>query len=47
MRIDVNLLDIDELFVGFFMNYGEDEHGNFHITSLGFLIFEINLIVYK
>jgi hypothetical protein len=44
--IECNLCDIDELSLGIFMNYGEDEKGDFHMTTLGFLILEINIIKY-
>ena len=46
MRVEGNYCNIDELTLGLFMAYGKDEHGEFHMTTLGLLVFEINLIVY-
>ena len=46
IEIDINWCEIDELTLGFYMAYGEDEIGDFHSTTLGFLIFEITLYNY-
>lgn len=47
MKIEGNWCAIDELSLGVFMAYGNDEHGDFHMISIGFLIFEINILTYK
>jgi hypothetical protein len=46
MRVEFNVLDIDELTLGIFMGYNNDDGGEFHITTIGLLLFEINLIFY-
>ena len=46
MKIEGNFCDIDELTIGLMMAYGEDENGQFHMTTIGLLIFEINFIRY-
>ena len=48
MRVEFNVLsDISEFSIGLFMAYGEDEFGEFHMTTIGLLLFEINLFKYK
>ena len=46
MKIEGNWCGIDELTLGLFMAYGNDEHGDFHMTTIGLLIFEIYFIRY-
>ena len=46
MKIEGSFCDIDELTFGMMMSYGEDEIGTFHMTTIGLLLFEINLIRY-
>ncbi len=46
MRIEGNICGLDELSIGLFMAYGEDDFGRFHMTSFGFILFEINVIIY-
>jgi len=46
MKIEGNFCAIDELTLGLMMSYGEDENGEFHMTTIGLLIFEINIIKY-
>lgn len=46
MKVEVYMCALDELNLGFNMNYGEDENGLFHMLSLGFLIFEVNIMRY-
>ena len=46
MKVEGNFCRLDELTLGLFMAYGEDENGKFHMTTIGFFIFEINLIWY-
>jgi len=46
MKIEANFCDVDELTLGLFMAYGEDEDGSFHMVTIGLLIFEINFIRY-
>lgn len=46
IKVEGNFCGLDELSIGLFMSYGEDEVGSFHMTSLGLIIFEINLIKY-
>lgn len=46
MKIEVHLLNIDELALGINCCYGEDEHGTCHMTVFGFLIFSISIIKY-
>jgi hypothetical protein len=41
-------LELDELCLGFYLANGEDEIGNqIHITTIGFLIFSLELVIYK
>lgn len=48
MKVEFNALsDISEFSLGLFMAYGEDEFGEFHMTTIGLLLFEINLFKYK
>jgi hypothetical protein len=46
MRVEFNVLELDELALGIFMGYGNDNFGDFHITTIGLLLFEINLVLY-
>lgn len=46
MKVEFELGDPDEFLLGFFNGGGEDEHGEFNIFSIGFLIFSINFINY-
>ena len=47
MKIEINVLtDIREIQLGLFMVYGEDEYGTFHMTTIGFLLFSIDLFKY-
>lgn len=46
MKVEGNFCDIDELTIGFMMAYGEDDNGQFHMITIGLLIFEINFIRY-
>ena len=46
MKLEFSFNQPDEISLGIFLAYGEDNKGQFHMTTLGFLIFEIDLIVY-
>ena len=46
MKIEGNFCGIDELTIGLMMAYREDENGQFHIMTIGLLIFEVNFIKY-
>ena len=46
MMVEGNWCAIDELSLGFFMAYGNDDNGDFHMLSIGLLIFEIRFIRY-
>ena len=46
MSVEFELCEPDELLLGIFNGGGEDEHGEFNIFSIGFLIFSINFINY-
>lgn len=46
MKIEGHFCAIDELSLGFNMNYGEDENGAFHMISIGFILFELSIIRY-
>jgi hypothetical protein len=47
IEIEFNLLAPDELELGIFMAYGENaESKQFHMVTLGFLIFSVNIIRY-
>jgi len=46
MLIETNFCGIDEISFGIFMAYGDDDNGDFHITTLGFIFFEIVMINY-
>ncbi len=39
--------DFDEFLLGISTAYGEDEFGQFHMISIGFLLFQINIISYN
>ncbi len=43
----MSFCDIDELSIGLFMANGEDDMGSFHMTTIGFVLIEINFIYYK
>ena len=45
-KIEINILHPDELCLGLHMANGEDEHGVFHMTTIGFLLFDISFIKY-
>lgn len=47
MMITGSFLNWDELCLGFQMNNGEDDFGELHITTIGFLIFSIDVVIYK
>ena len=47
MKIELQFCDLDEMSLGLTMNYGEDQYGEFHMTTFGFIIFEINLLKYN
>jgi len=48
MRLEVNVLvDISEFSIGLFMTHGEDDLGEFHMTTIGFLLFSIDIFKYK
>lgn len=46
MKIEGNWCALDEITLGFFMSYGVDDHGDFHMITIGLLVFEINFIKY-
>lgn len=46
MRVEGSWCDIDELSLGIFMAYGEDAIGQFHMLSVGLIIFQIDFIRY-
>jgi len=46
MKIEGNLLQPDEIEIGLFMAYGEDDKGTFHMVTIGFIIFSISFIRY-
>ena len=46
MKIEVHGCNYDEISFGIFMSYGEDENGQFHMVTLGFILFEIEFIRY-
>lgn len=46
MKVEFELCEPDEFLLGLFMGSGEDEHGEFNMFSIGFLIFSINFIIY-
>jgi hypothetical protein len=46
MKIEGNFLQPDEIEIGLFMAYGEDEIGQFHMVTIGFIIFSISFIKY-
>lgn len=46
MKIEGNFLNPDEIEIGLFMAYGEDETGKYHMITIGFLIFSVSLIRY-
>ena len=46
MKIEGNWCALDEITLGIFMAYGNDDNGDFHIITFGLLIFEINFITY-
>jgi len=46
MKIEFSFCDIDEISFGIFMAYGNDEIGDFHMITLGFIIFQIDFIRY-
>lgn len=47
MIIQGGFLALDELSLGIFMCHGEDELGEFHMTTIGFLFFNIEFLIYK
>lgn len=47
MKVEFSFCDIDEISLGIFMMYGDDENGIFHLISLGFLFFVIDIYRYK
>lgn len=46
MKVEGYLCNIDELDIGFHMNYGQDENGEFHSVTIGLLIFAISFYRY-
>lgn len=47
MKIEVHFCNFDEISLGLFMANGEDENGQFHMVTFGFLVFEINFLKYS
>lgn len=47
MEVEIALCELDELSLGVFMANGEDDIGEFHMTTIGFLLLEVNFIRYK
>ena len=47
IKVEGSFCNIDELTLGLFMGYGEDEDGSFHFTTIGFLIFEVSFYIYN
>ena len=45
-RLTFSFNSIDQISIGLHMAYGNDENGEFHITALGFLFFEVSLVYY-
>lgn len=46
LKIEGHICNIDELSLGIFMAYGEDEFGVFHSIHLGLLLIEISFYLY-
>ena len=47
MRVEFSFTNPDEMSLGLFLAYGEEEMGsNIHITTVGLIFFEINFITY-
>lgn len=46
MTVEIGFFRLDETTLGINAAYGEDEHGEFHMTTIGFLFFGINFIKY-
>ena len=46
MKIEGHILAIDELCLGFYMAYGGDEDGEFHMLTIGLLIFQVSFYRY-
>jgi hypothetical protein len=47
MKIEFNLLDLDELCLGFMMQKAEDDLGFHNLITLGFLLFNIEISIYE
>jgi len=47
MIIEISVCAPDELSLGFFLAHGNDDIGDFHMLTIGLLIFEINFINYR
>lgn len=46
IKFEFQFLDVDEMALGLFLCYGNDELGDFHMTTLGILFFEIVMYRY-
>ena len=46
MRVEGRWCDLDELSLGFSMDYGEDDFGSFHLLEVGLLIFRRSFYKY-
>ncbi len=46
-KIEFGVCSLDELSLGFHLQYGEDEDGSFHMLTIGFLLFWITIQRYK
>jgi hypothetical protein len=46
MRIELNLISLNNFSFGIFTAEGEDDNGEFQMLTLGFLLFSIDIFVY-
>jgi hypothetical protein len=46
IKFEFQFLDFDEISLGLFLRYGNDEFGDFHMTTIGILFFEIVMYRY-
>lgn len=46
MKIEGTFNQLDEIQLGIFLAYGNDDNGDFHLIEFGFLIFTISIYRY-
>jgi len=46
MKVEFSLISLESMSVGLFTAAGEDEHGEFRMLTLGFLLFSVDLFIY-